>query len=173
MTQEELEQIAINMAIRHPDALKYTKEFVLNGIMKEINEQINNYLFENFGLDFSYTDIKDINGETVEYNDFSDINCSISKPTPYISLGKIKIYTLACKKKEIKIPPKTLKSSKDKNELNITSINHILFKLYDAKYISNMSVYSVDKTLNSTTRNNDKLNKLHNIINEKLWNKLL
>jgi len=67
----EYAYVAKQMAIRHPDALKYTKEYICTGFMKEINKEINDYLYKNFGIDFSYVDYIEVDGEPIEVIKYS------------------------------------------------------------------------------------------------------
>jgi hypothetical protein len=174
MKKSHYEYVAIQMALRHPDALKYTKEYIEIGFMKEINEEINNYLYKNFGLDFSYINLVDRGGELFEVIEYSMENCTICNIPSYTQFMGNDIESIPNTNDEILQLPKALKASSDTNELRISTIDEELFKLYDAEYnIIDVSKYSIKGNRNDNTRTNNKLQKLHNIIQEKLWTKLL
>ena len=71
LTYTHYQYVAKQMALRHLDALKFTKEYIKTGFMKSIDKEINDYLYQNFGLDFSYVDYVDINGEPNEVIKYS------------------------------------------------------------------------------------------------------
>ena len=175
-----LKTITINMALRHPEALIYTKDFINNGYMEEIDEDINKYLYENFGLDFSYLDYITVDGEPIEVIKYvEDIEMfnyiSISKIPIYDDIGKHKVRVLPKEDTEIKvIPIKLLPEGKTKGGLKLISIDDKMFKLYDSiNHISDKSVYSLDKTSNAKTDNKRKTEILHTCISKKQWEELI
>ncbi|MCD4758957.1 MAG: hypothetical protein K8R39_11850 [Arcobacteraceae bacterium] len=173
LTYTHYQYVAKQMALRHLDALKFTKEYIKTGFMKSIDKEINDYLYQNFGLDFSYVDYVDINGEPNEVIKYSMENCIVCKIPIYVEFMNSKIETIPRQVDKIELPTKSLKASINTKELRISSIDEELFKTYDAKYIFYKSKYSVKGNSNDNTRTNEQLEKLHNIIQEKLWTKLI
>ena len=91
MKRSHYTYVAKQMALRHPDALKYTKEYILTGFMREINKDINNYLYRNLGLDFSSIEFITVDGEPIQMDGYSEEECTIHQiPTFSILFGKLK-----------------------------------------------------------------------------------
>jgi hypothetical protein len=178
MTRRELYEILIKMAIRHPDVLQYTKEFINTGFMEEINRDINEYLQKTCGLDFEYEVIKVENGEefnvTKYIDSFEYLECiSINKIPKFVKFGKFEIQEI--EDKELKIlPTKLLPKDQNKGGIMLSSINDELFRWYDAfKKISNETPYHIDPTNNETKDAKRKTEILHLYIINKQWQELL
>ncbi len=181
-----LKWILINMAIRHPNALIYTKEFINDGFIKDINEDINNYLYQNFGLDFSYIDYINQNNEPIEVIKYVENiemydYISINKIPKYYILNLnseeneyLKIETFEQEQEIKKFPTKILLLGEKRNGLNLSSIDKNLFECYDAIHkISNKTLYSLDDTGKYASDFKRKVKILHSYITNKQWEELI
>ncbi|MCT7517365.1 hypothetical protein [Aliarcobacter cryaerophilus] len=186
INKTSLKWILINMAIRHPNALIYTKEFINDGFIKDINEDINNYLYQNFGLDFSYIDYINQNNEPIEVIKYVENiemydYISINKIPKYYILNLnseeneyLKIETFEQEQEIKKFPTKILLLGEKRNGLNLSSIDKNLFKWYDAIHkISNKTLYSLDDTGKCASDFKRKVKILHSYITNKQWEELI
>jgi hypothetical protein len=170
------EEMAINMAIRHPDALKYTKYYILYGYIEDINEDIDNYLYNNFGISFeSFKIFEDEGGEIHEEHYLSDSEIIISK-IPKVSTGLLSnivekpVHKELIDLEKIKLCPE----GKNKGCVKLKSITDDVFTWYDSKYkISSKSMYSIDPSGNNSSEMNRKVKILHHYIINKKWEEIL
>lgn len=179
MTKKELEEIIIKMAIRHPDVLQYTKKFINTGFMEDINETINEHLLKTCGLNFSYTDYVDKNGEEVEITRYVDSfekqeYISISKIPQFVNFAGTKIEILVEENELKTLPTKLLIKGQNKGGIMLSSINDELFRWYDAIHkISSKKPYQIDPSNNETKDAKRKVKVLHSNIINKQWQELI